>query len=227
MNRCRSVGVSPSLPGASRRLLGMYDVDGWWPARTRFEVMLGAILVQNTRWPNAAAALRALRRERRLTPASISTLESAYLSELIRPAGCQSVKASRLQALAAWVERAGGLRSLEALDTDRLRTELLAVHGIGHETADAILCFGFGRPRFVADKYARRWLDRMGLAVSPLQTRAYEPCRKFVEQRLRGTNIDLGELHAAIVLHAQSICRARPNCESCDLRRDCRFPRTV
>lgn len=200
----------------------MYDVDGWWPARTRFEVMVGAVLVQNTRWVNVAAAIGALRRERCLNSQTISTLKPAQLARLIRPAGCQTVKARRLQALSAWVERAGGLRRLSAIDTDQLRSELLGVHGIGHETADAILCFAFDRPRFVADKYARNWIGRMGLAV-PRQLGGYEACRKFVEGGLIRSTVKLRDLHAAIVMHAQSICTARPACDDCRLRVTCQF----
>ncbi len=183
--------------------------------------MVGAVLVQNSRWANVTPAIRDLRAARCLSPATISTLETAHLAVLIRSAGCQSVKARRLQALAGWVHRSGGLRSLAAWHTDRLRDELLGVHGIGHETADAILCFAFGRPRFVADKYARQWLARMGLAAFP-ERDSYEACRQFVERGLGRANVDLADLHAAIVLHAQSTCRARPDCDACALRVHCR-----
>jgi len=209
------------LPAACDRLIGMYDVAGWWPARTRFEVLVGAVLVQNTRWANVATAIRALRRADSLNHEILSTLKPADLAAVIRPAGCQTVKAQRLQAMARWVEGAGGLRSLSALDTDQLRSELLGVHGIGYETADAILCFGFGRPRFVADKYARSWVARMGLASSR-QVAGYEACREYVEHELRGTDIDMADLHAAIVLHAQATCGARPACAGCSFRQTCR-----
>ena len=211
-----------TLPVASRRLIGMYEVRGWWPARSCFEVMVGAVLVQNTRWPNVAAALRSLRAAGCLSPGKISTLESADLSTLIRPAGCQTVKARRLQALCDWLTHAGGLRTLARLDDDALRSALLSVHGIGYETADAILCFGFDRPRFVADKYARQWIGRMGLAVAD-EVAGYERCRTYVERELRRSRIDLAHLHAAIVLHAQAVCRKQPHCSACTLRQDCAF----
>jgi len=221
MSVCGGGSAEASLQSACRRLIGMYHVEGWWPARTRFEVLVGAVLVQNTRWVNVAAAIRTLRRARSLSPGVIATSKPADLAALIRPAGCQTVKARRLRAMAEWVEGAGGLRSLSALDTGKLHSELPTVHGVGHETADAILCFGFGRPRFVADKYARSWIARMGLAP-PRETADYEACRNYVEQGLRGTTVDLGDLHAAIVLHAQSICSARPSCADCPLGGTCR-----
>lgn len=214
-----------SLSDACARLLSMYDVDGWWPARSRFEVMVGAVLVQNTRWSNVTAAIGALRRARCLRPESISTLKPADLADLISSAGCQSVKARRLQAMAAWIERAGGLRRLATLDTDKLRAELLGVHGIGHETADAMLCFAFGRPCFVADRYARHWLGRMGVAP-PLELHEYESCRAFVERGLQQhVSIGLADLHAAIVLHAKAVCTRNPSCGECGLQTNCEFAR--
>lgn len=213
-------GRRDRLIDACRRLIAAHDVVGWWPARTRFEVVAGAVLVQNTRWTNVAAAIRALRRARCLEAGKISTLELADLSGLIRSAGCQTVKARRLQALSSWLVGAGGMRKLATWDTDALRDGLLSVPGVGSETADAIVCYAFDRPRFVADRYARQWLGRMGLAPAAVVA-GYEPCREFIERELRDSEIDVGDLHAAIVLHSQSICRARPRCADCALRADC------
>jgi len=203
-------------------LVSIYDVRGWWPARSRFEVMVGAVLVQNTRWENVVVAIRALRGRRCMNPTAISAIPLAELTAVIRPAGCQSVKARRLHALAEWVQATGGLRHLSGLDTPNLRVGLLSVHGIGPETADAILCFGFARRQFVADAYARRWLERMGFVDAAASDR-YEVCRDVVDVRLRRSRLDFGDLHAAIVLHAQVQCTARPGCESCGVRQDCRY----
>lgn len=212
----------PALRNGCRRLLGMYDVRGWWPARSRFEIMVGAVLVQNTRWDNVSAAIRNLRRHGCMNAAGIATRPAPELAALIRPAGCQSVKVRRLQALAEWVTLGGGLRKLAALDTDVLRRGLLAVHGVGPETADAILCFAFGRRRFVADAYARRWLERMGFPVrAPIS--AYEDCRSYVEAGLSRSRIHFGDLHAAIVLHGQETCAVEPCCSRCRLQRDCAY----
>jgi endonuclease-3 related protein len=211
-----------TLATACRQLLGMYDVREWWPARSRFEVMVGAVLVQNTRWGNVAKAIRILRGRRCMSPTAIAATPPADLAAIIRPAGCQSVKARRLRAMAEWVQAVGGLRKLPRLDTPTLRAGLLSVHGIGPETADAILCFGFSRRQFVADAYARRWLERMGL-VSAAAIRTYEARRHYVESTLQRSNIDYADLHAAIVLHAQERCTVRPECERCGLRRTCRY----
>jgi len=197
----------------------MYDVRGWWPARSRFEVMVGAVLVQNTRWDNVAAAIGALRTRRCMSATTIAAIPPAELAAIIRPAGCQSIKARRLLAMAEWVLAAGGLRKLSGIDTPALRTGLLNVHGIGPETADAILCFGFSRRQFVADAYSRRWLARMGFADAS----TYETCQAYVETGLRRSKIDYANLHAAIVMHAQQSCAVRPDCERCPLRCDCRY----
>ena len=210
------------LESACSRLVRHYPVAGWWPARSRFEVMAGAVLVQNTRWANVASAIRALRRARCLTPAALAALRAAQLEDLIRTAGCQSVKARRLRALADRIERAGGLRRLALLDTAELRRVLLDVHGIGPETADAILCFGFDRPVFIADKYARVWLTRMGL-LPKSALHDYEQARRSADHWVEGSHLSMRDAHAAIVLHGQSACGAEPRCNECVLRDACRF----
>jgi endonuclease-3 related protein len=182
--------------------------------------MVGAVLVQNTRWKNVEAAIRSLRSAECLTPEAISLQGLAGLGTLIRPAGCQSVKARRLKALADWVNDVGGIRRITRLSSSRLRKDLLSVHGIGSETADAILCFGFDRPTFIADRYARRWLGRMGVTPADVLI-SYERCRQFFGPQLENLQIDLADLHAAIVLHGQSVCGSMPSCTGCPIRSQC------
>jgi endonuclease-3 related protein len=209
-----------NLDAACRALVRHYPVRGWWPARSRFEVMVGAVLVQNTRWCNVESAVRALRAAGHLTPALFLTLKPAQLIRLIRPAGCQSVKAQRLQALAVWIKESGGLRRLAGKETATLRGDLLGVRGIGPETADAILCFAFGRQVFIADGYARRWLGRLTSLPADDLSR-YERCRTAVEGLLADPGLDFSELHAAIVLHGQSVCGREPDCGRCLIRGLC------
>lgn len=209
------------LEAACRKLIDRYDVAGWWPAQTQFEVLVGAVLVQNTRWTNVSAAILKLRRARRLAPRALCAIPALQLQELIRSAGCQRVKTRRLISLAAWVEESGGLASLGSRPTAALRTALLGVHGIGHETADVILAFGFGRRVFVADRYARSWLMRMGF-MADAGARRYESCRRAVESALADSAIRLQDLHAAIVLHGQARCGRQPRCPGCLLQAQCR-----
>ncbi len=205
---------------ACRTLITSYPVQDWWPARSRFEVMVGAVLVQNTRWPNVDRAIRSMRNAGCMTSEAVGSLHLPGLRELIRPAGCQSVKAARLKALADWINDSGGIRRLTRKSSSRLREDLLKVHGIGSETADAILCFGFDRPTFIADRYARRWLGRMGVPHPDALTN-YERCRQIIGQHLEGLELNLADLHAAIVLHGQSVCGRTPECTACPIRSQC------
>lgn len=215
-------GSDPFFQVACARLIESYPVENWWPADSRFEVLAGAILVQNTRWTNVNKAISRLREQQYLDPVRLSRMEQADLQILIRSAGCQSVKARRLIALASWVVASGGLEALEMLATPVLRLALLKVHGIGEETADAIMCFGFARRTFIADKYARVWLSRMGLVPEPA-ARRYSACRQIVEPALADTDICMKSLHAAIVMHAQNVCRPEPRCRECVLLSLCLY----
>ena len=212
--------TSFSIEAACVHLIETYAVENWWPAESRFEVLVGALLVQNTRWTNVEKALNSLREQQCLDPESLRRIAVADLQILIRSAGCQSIKARRLVSMASWVVDSGGLDALDTLATTALRDELLNVHGIGEETADAILCFGFMRQVFIADKYARTWLSRMGF-VSESAARQYSTCRHVAESALVDTQICMQDLHAAIVMHAQSICRRKPACRRCPLMAKC------
>src|SRR5689334_18603934 len=148
-----------------RALLAHHGPQGWWPARTPFEVAIGAILTQHTAWPGAARALTALRRAGRLTPRRLARLGAATLQPLVRPAGAYRQKARRLLDFTRWLlERCNGrFEAMRRADLGALRREMLAVPGLGPETADAILLYAAGRPVFVADAYTRRLLTRHGL----------------------------------------------------------------
>ena len=204
-------------------LMQNYAVDRWWPARSRFEVMVGAILVQNTRWANVDAAIKVLRARQCLTPQAVQALPVERLQVMVRSAGCQSVKARRLRSLALAIDEFGGLRRMACTDTEPLRAMLLSVHGIGPETADAILCFAFDRPVFVADQYARRWLQRMGF-ISARASKNYTHSQRSVNALLNGAGVSQQALHAGIVLHGQARCGQSPQCLDCFLSSVCKYP---
>lgn len=208
------------LRRACERLVALRPAADWWPAESAFEKMAGAVLVQNTRWEGAASAIEVLRDGGLLSPSAILSCGPKPLASRIRAAGCQTVKARRLFALAEWA----GHRSLDELQrmpTLTLRRELLSVHGVGPETADAILCYALARPVFVADAYARRWLSRMGL-LAAVYVSDYAACRELVEGALRWEVAGYQALHAAVVMHAQQTCRAAPSCADCSLESQCR-----
>lgn len=211
-----------------RGLQGLYDalhraygLQRWWRAETPFEMMVGAVLVQNTNWGNALRAIAALKRAKQLTPAKIAALALPDLARYIRSSGTHRVKAKRLKALAVWMLQQGGVKGAGRLATEELRRSLLSVHGIGPETADCILLYVFDRPLFVADAYARRLLGRLGFELG---TDRYEQVRAAVEAAFKADAAVYNEFHALIVRHSKLTCRATPACERCALRRRCPYP---
>lgn len=202
------------------QLLATYGPQSWWPAESPFEVMVGAILTQNTTWVQVARVIERLRDEALLAPTALLELSVEALAERIRPAGYPNVKARRLQALCQWLVRSGGLPALADRPTDTLRADLLAVHGVGPETADSILLYALERPVFVIDAYTRRILSRFGHIDG---RESYETLRRKVESSLQTADpvADYNELHALIVQHGKTACRPRPRCEACILRTDC------
>ncbi len=190
----------------------------WWPAETAFEVMVGAILTQNTAWTNVEQALARLRERIALDASAILTLAPDDLADALRPAGYFNVKARRLAAFCTEYLAAGGFDGLNALPTDGLRHTLLAIHGIGPETADDMLLYAFERPVFVVDAYTRRIFARLGL----LDARAdYESIRSAFETALDPDVPLFKEYHALLVRHGKERCRTRPVCLDCPLHRDC------
>lgn len=176
----------------------------------RFEIAVGAILAQNTAWRGASKAVAALAECGLLEPKAILDAEASELATILRPAGTFARKAVYLKTLAAaWPELDAGIPK---------RTDLLALRGIGHETADCILCYCYGQPRFVADAYARRIAARCGAVPAGL---GYEALRHLAEAELPADPRYLAEGHALLVEHAKRHCRARPLCNGCPLAASC------
>lgn len=190
----------------------------WWPGETPFEVIIGAILTQNTAWTNVERAIARLRAEDRLSPHRLYEADPRALAEWIRPAGYFNVKARRLRAFLDWLfaEFDGRLDQLFALPTPTLRTALLNVAGIGPETADSILLYAAGRPVFVVDAYTRRALLRHRW-IAP--EASYDDVARFFTTRLPRDTALFNEYHALIVRLGKTTCRTRPQCEICPWRR--------
>jgi len=204
-----------------QRLARHYGPQRWWPGRTPFEVAVGAVLTQHTAWPNAARAVANLRAEHLLVTRRLAAIPASTLAGLIRPAGTPRLKARRLLALVRWLLRRAGGRfgPLRRLPLGPLRRELLTVHGLGPETADAILLYAAGRPVFVADAYTRRVLARHGLLS---RAQGYEQARRFVEGHLPSDPALFNEFHALLVAVAKGHCRTVPRCGGCPLAFDLR-----
>lgn len=192
--------------------------QGWWPAQTPFEVMVGAVLTQNTAWTNVERALERLTGRIPLTPEAILALDPSDLAEALRPSGYFNVKARRLRSFCQAFLDGGGLDGLSGLETAHLRGWLLAIPGVGPETADDILLYAFERPVFVVDAYTRRVFARLGLLQGDED---YETIRAAFETAL-GPDVPLfNAYHALIVRHGKEVCRSRPRCQVCCLRGEC------
>jgi len=200
------------------RLLRTWGPQDWWPGDTPFEIMVGAVLTQNTAWSNVEKAIANLVEHGWLDADRIAGLRLADLANCLRPSGYFNVKAQRLQNFCRWYRQAGGYRALARQPTGALREALLAVNGIGPETADDILLYAFDRPVFVVDAYTRRLFSRFGLCTGE---ESYEALRAAVEAALGADAAAFNELHALIVRHAKEVCRVRPRCAACVLARRC------
>ena len=190
---------------------------GWWPARTPFEVIVGAILTQNTAWTNVEVAIANLRRERLLTPRAIERVPVQQLAKLVRPSGYFRQKARKLKAFVRFLrsEYGGSLARMFRAPTLELREQLLGVFGIGPETADSILLYAGGHPVFVVDAYTHRILGRHGLASEKPQ---YEVMRSLFETNLPRDPRIYNEFHALLVKVGKHWCRPKePRCAECPL----------
>jgi endonuclease-3 related protein len=189
----------------------------WWPAKTPFEVIVGAILTQSTAWSNVERAIENLRREGLLTFAAIERVPIARLQRLVRPSGYFRQKARKLKAFVEFLrkEYGGSLTRMFRTPTAELRDRLLGVHGVGRETADSILLYAGNHPVFVVDAYTRRILERHALVHGKTD---YEGAREFFESRLPRDTRLYNEFHALIVNTGKNWCRkSAPRCEECPL----------
>jgi endonuclease III related protein len=200
-----------------RALLDRYGPQGWWPARTPFEVIVGAILTQGVSWKNVERAIAALDRRRLLEPARMRRAPQRLLARLARPAGYFNQKSRKLKAFLDFLrtEHAGDLDRLLSQPAEVLRAQLLEVSGIGPETADSIVLYAAGRPVFVVDAYTRRILERHGLLRGK---EPYEEVRRRIEAGLPRDPSIYNEYHALLVRVAKDRCRkAAPRCGGCPL----------
>ena len=212
--------LEPSLQDIFDRILARYGNQRWWPADTPFEVMVGAVLTQATAWTNVEQAIARLKQADALSPAAMRALDARELAALIYSSGFYNAKAQRLKALVAYLGDAYGddIEAMRGEDGAKLRRELLAVKGIGEETADAILLYALGKPSFVIDAYTRRLTGRLGIAPNSETYSAYQ--RMFADNLPRDTAL-FAEYHALIVQHSKEACRKTPLCEGCCLRDIC------
>jgi endonuclease III related protein len=192
----------------------------WWPDADPFEVIVGAILVQNTMWSNVERALDLLRAASALSPAAMSALGDAELETLIRPSGQYRQKARKLRALLHLIDAHGSLERLLALPAADLRPALLATWGIGPETADVIVLYASRGLAWSIDAYTIRLFGRLHLG--PVHTTAYDAWQRFFVEALPRDRDLWARFRALIVMHCKHTCRKHlPKCQECLLLPRC------
>jgi endonuclease-3 related protein len=194
-----------------------YGKLNWWPAKTDFEMMAGAILTQNTTWKNVEKALSNF--EQDITPDLIIDMSVDKLAQLIKPSGYYNQKAINLKELAKWFTKyKNDVRNTYSIDCKTLRTELLDIKGVGKETADSILVYALNKPSFVIDTYTRRILYRTGIDIPT----DYDKLRELIEDVIPEDINIYNEFHGLIVEHAKRYCLKNPKCENCPLSTTCK-----
>ncbi len=210
------------MPGSAdlmemyRSLLATFGPRRWWPAEGHFEMMVGAVLTQNTSWHNVVKALDNLKRAGCLRPRKIFEIDPERLAELIRPAGYYNLKARRLKNFVAYIVRhhRGSPMRMLATPAERLRSELLKINGVGRETADCILLYAARHPIFVVDAYTGRVMARHGLISADA---SYDEIQSFFHRHLPPDEKLYNEYHALLVEVGKRFCRRRARCRGCPL----------
>jgi len=209
--------------GCREDLLSIYEILNahfgdlhWWPADDPFEVMVGAILTQNTAWTNVEKAIAALKERRLLSPGALSRLGEETLAGIIRPSGYYHIKAKRLKAFVRFFldEYEGSVEAMSVGDIPLLREKLLRVPGIGPETADSILLFACQKPVFVSDAYTRRILHRHRLVPEDAD---YDQIQTLFMANLPPDVSLFNQFHALLVQTGKIFCRKTPQCNPCPL----------
>lgn len=215
--------TNPPTRAIYQALFHRWGPQKWWPARSRFEIMIGAILTQNTAWTHVEKAIDNLRAHRLLIPRNLHAASRSELADIIRPAGSYNVKAKRIKNFTDWLfaRHGGNIDSVFRHSSQDVRKELLSINGIGKETADCMLLYAGNKPVFVVDAYTRRILNRHGWAQKNM---SYEDVAALFEKPWR-KNLPksrahvFNEFHALIVKLAKEHCRTRPDCGQCPLKK--------
>jgi len=199
-----------------QKLFDTFGPRRWWPGETPFEVMVGAILTQNTSWRNVEKAIEKLKAKGVLTPEGIRRLKKPELEELIRSSGFYRLKAERLKRFVDFLfDTFGGeIEKMRTTDLEELRKKLLQVDGIGPETCDSILLYGLNKPIFVVDAYTKRILSRHGVVE---EKASYDEVQRLFMEHLPADEKLFNEYHALFVRLAKTYCLKKPNCTSCPL----------
>lgn len=213
-----ALSTSETLREMYAAMMEAYGPQSWWPGETPTEVVIGAILTQNTNWKNVERAIARLRAAGALEWGRLRDMPVEEVAELIRPAGYYNVKARRLKNFVTWLfdEAGGELGGLAHRDLGELRESLLSVSGVGRETADAILLYALGKATFVVDAYTARVAKRHRLIDVDA---GYEELKELYESALPADAEMFGEYHALLVAVGKKHCKPRAQCMGCPLER--------
>jgi len=197
--------------------LARYGDPHWWPAKTPYEVIVGAVLTQNTAWGNVEKAIENFKGK--LCPELIMNADHAELVDIIRPAGFFNQKAAYLKAVTEWYAGYGfSVQNVQNEPLDKLRPELLRVKGVGRETADSILLYSFGFPTFVVDAYTVRFCERYPIDAG----KGYDAIKAYFERSIPKDARVYNNYHAYIVLNGKEYCKKKPSCAACPLTNSCK-----
>jgi endonuclease-3 related protein len=208
--------INQTLLDIYRRLMAHYGPQHWWPAQEPFEVIVGAILTQSAAWINVEKAIANLKDAGALSPAALRRMPQSEVARLVHPCGYYNAKAQKLKAFAHWFgeQYNDNLARLFASDVNHLRQQLLAIYGIGEETADSIILYAANKPVFVIDAYTRRIIGRMGLAP---HNNSYSAFQSLFMTNLPADARLFNEYHALLVCLAKNVCQPHPLCRQCCL----------
>ncbi len=197
-------------------LLDHYGPRHWWPAETKLEMMVGAVLTQNTNWKNVEKAVENLKQKKLISVKALYSIDIAMLAQEIRPAGYYNIKANRLKNLIYFIvdHYDGNVNKLSSDEVQALRQGLLSVNGIGPETADSILLYAANHPVFVIDTYTHRILYRHNIITDQA---TYQEMQELFMDNLPDDSSLFNEFHALIVETGKDYCRKKPLCGECPL----------
>ncbi len=200
-----------------KKLYRAYGPRNWWPGETSFEVMVGAILTQNTSWRNVERAIQRLKEKGILNPEGIHQLKRSQLASLIKSSGYFRIKADRLKEFVNFLfeNYDGNINRMRKEELKTLRKKLLGVKGLGPETADSILLYGLRKPIFVVDAYTKRILSRHGITS---ENATYEEIQKLFMENLLLDERLFNEYHALLVHLGKTVCKKTPKCDICPIK---------
>ncbi len=198
------------------KLLKHYGPQNWWPAESKFEVVVGAVLTQNTSWKNVEKAIDNLKKANLMSPDGILKTPEPELAELLKPSGYPNLKARRLKNTVSFINDRWHLDfdRMKKLSVELLRQSLLKINGVGEETADSIILYAVELPTFVIDAYTKRLFSRLGIING---REKYEEVKRIFDSNLPRDVYVYQEYHALIVVHCKEKCRKKPLCKNCPL----------